>query len=621
MEYKLLPNIAKPSDIKYFSKHKLARLAAELRAYIVEVVALRGGHLASNLGVVELTIALHLAFDSPTDQIVFDVSHQAYVHKLLTGRFAAFKSLRQHKGISGFVKRSESPHDIFNAGHASTSLSAALGLAKARDIKGLNHHVVAVIGDGALSGGMAYEALNNIGHDHSKLIIILNDNEMSIDENVGGINKYLSRIRTNPGYYKAKADVHNIIDRIPTFGKPIANSISLVKESIKQLVVPGMLFEEMGLTYIGVVDGHDIDALCSTFERVKNVDGPVLVHVVTKKGKGVAYAEQNPQKFHGTSPYNAADGTALKAADGPTFSQVFGQKICALAAADDEICAITAAMPSGTGLKAFAGAYPNRFFDVGIAEAHAVTFAAGLAVNGMKPFCAIYSTFLQRAYDQMIHDVCLQNLPVVFCIDRAGLVGNDGETHHGVFDLSYLLPMPNMTVFSPKDGDDLSAMLSYATTVNGPLAIRYSRGACRLNGTAAVDFMKPDIIAYGDRFNIVAVGTMHDVAHAALEHLMRLGIAGKLITVKCLKPLDKSILDYVDCAVPTFTLEDNSLIGGFGGYFGQCFKKWQRSLDLYSFGIEDRLVGHGSVAQLLCELELDAKSVADRIIAHLAELK
>ncbi len=621
MEYKLLPNIAKPSDIKYFSKHKLARLTAELRAYIVEVVALRGGHLASNLGVVELTVALHLAFDSPTDQIVFDVSHQAYVHKLLTGRFESFKSLRQHKGISGFVKRSESPHDIFNAGHASTSLSAALGLAKARDIKGQDHHVVAVIGDGALSGGMAYEALNNIGNDHSKLIIVLNDNEMSIDKNVGSINKYLSRIRTNPGYYKAKADVHSIIDKIPTIGKPIANSISRVKESIKQLVVPGMLFEEMGLTYIGVVDGHDIEALRNTFESIKNVDGPVLIHVLTKKGKGVAYAERDPEKFHGTSPYNATDGTALKASTATTYSQVFGKKICDLAAADDKICAITAAMPSGTGLKQFAGTYPDRFFDVGIAEAHAVTFAAGLAVNGMKPFFAVYSTFLQRAYDQLIHDVCIQNLAVVFCIDRAGLVGNDGETHHGVFDLSYLLPMPNMMVLSPKDGDDLNAMLNYATTVKQPLAIRYSRGACQLKDVAVADFMTPDVISYGDRFNLIAIGSMHSVARAALERLNEAGIAGRLITIKCLKPLDRSILQHLNGAAPIFSLEDNSLIGGFGSYFRQCLDNWQVSLELISFGIEDQFVGHGAVDELLQELRLDAASTSARIAEHLAAQK
>ncbi len=613
MNYKILPTIANPTDIKNLSSLQLARLASEIRRYIAETVAACGGHLASNLGIVELTLALHLAFDSPTDQIVFDVSHQSYVHKLVTGRFEQFKTLRQYGGLSGFSKRAESQHDIFNAGHASTSLSAAYGLAKARDIRGNDHHVIAVIGDGALSGGMAYEALNNIGHDQSKLIIILNDNEMSIDKNVGGITKYLARVRTNPSYYRAKQDVHKVIDNIPAIGKPLSSSISRLKESLKQLVVPGMLFEELGITYIGVVDGHDIAQLRDTLERVKAVTGPVLIHVATKKGKGLGYAERNPEKYHGIGAFDVATGKPLKAATTPTFSAVFGDQMCKLAAANQRVCAITAAMPSGTGLKAFAERYASRFFDVGIAEAHAVTFAGGLAVNGLKPFFAVYSTFLQRGYDQIIHDICLQNLAVVFCIDRAGLVGNDGETHHGVFDLSYLLAAPNMTVYAPQDGADLRLMMQLASQTNsGPIAIRYPKATCR-DGNAQTS-LKAELTATGDQFNLVAIGGMANVAQQALEILREQGYGGRLIVVKQLKPLDLAdILQHVVADKPIFTLEDNNAIGGFGSYFSTRLANTNSRVMPKIMAIDDQFVGHGSIDQLLSEVALDAVGVSRRI--------
>ncbi len=618
MNYKILSTIDEPSDIKKLTTLQLARLASEIRDYITTTVSVSGGHLASNLGIVELTLALHLAFDSPTDQIVFDVSHQCYVHKILTGRYKQFDTLRQFGGISGFTKRSESAHDIFNAGHASTSLSAAFGLAKARDIKNEQHHVIAVIGDGALSGGMAYEALNNIGQSNSNLIIILNDNEMSIDENVGGVTKYLARIRTNPGYYRAKSDVHKIIDNIPAIGMPISSTISRLKESLKQLVVPGMLFEELGITYIGLLDGHDVMQMRNTFERIKSVAGPVLVHVATRKGKGVGYAELNPQKYHGISPFDVATGTPKNTATQPTFSNVFGSEICNLAARDAKICAVTAAMPSGTNLKQFAARFSDRFFDVGIAEAHAVTFAGGLAVNGLKPFFAVYSTFLQRGYDQIIHDICIQNLAVVFCIDRAGLVGNDGETHHGIFDLSYLLSVPNMTVYAPKDASDLRMMMQTASLADGPVAIRYPKGVCPTETTTETNNLNAELVARGEQFTLLTIGSMYGVALEAIELLKSRGYHGNLVVVKSLKPLN--IEDIVQHIVPTkaiFTLEDNTVIGGFGSYLSYQLAEHGWSVMPKLLAIDDQFVGHGSIAQLLADIGLDGTGVCQRIIDHL----
>ncbi len=622
MNYKILPTVRQPADIKGLDSEQLARLAAEIRHFITETVALRGGHLASNLGVVELTMALHLAFNSPTDQIVFDVSHQSYVHKLLTGRYPQFSTLRQFGGLSGFSKRSESAHDIFNAGHASTSLSAAYGLAKARDLKGEDHHVVALIGDGALSGGMAYEALNNIGQDRTKLIIILNDNEMSIDKNVGSITKYLARVRTNPGYYRAKRDAHKLIDNIPAVGRPLANCISRFKESVKQFVVPGMLFEELGLTYIGVVDGHDILQLYDTLSRVKSVDGPVLVHVQTKKGKGVVYAECQPEKYHGIKPFDARTGEVLSTAQQTTFSNVFGDELVKMAAEDRRVVAITAAMPSGTGLKTFAELYPARFFDVGIAESHAVTFAAGLAINQMRPFFAVYSTFLQRAYDQLIHDVCLQNLPVTFCIDRAGLVGDDGETHHGIFDLSYLLSMPNMTVYAPKDGAELRVMMRRAQRADGPVAIRYPKGDCHCSKASGDEQLSVESVGIGTAFTIVAVGSMYDIAVTAQRRLAASGYNGRVVSVKRLKPLDlDDIVQNFAIGHPIFTLEDNVAAGGFGSYLSHCLAAAGYPDRPHVLAIEDQFVGHGGVAQLLADLGLDAAGVAQRIAAQLDLVK
>ncbi len=618
MNYKILSTIKGPNDIKTLNHRQLIRLSAEIRHYITHTTSLCGGHLASNLGVVELTLALHLTFDSPRDQIVFDVSHQTYVHKILTGRYEQFVTLRQFGGLSGFAKRAESPHDIFNAGHASTSLSAAYGLAKARDLQGLEHHVIAVIGDGALSGGMAYEALNNIGHNHTKMLIILNDNEMSIDQNVGSITKYLSRLRTTPSYYKAKRDVHMVIDNIPAIGRPISSSISRVKDSLKQLLVPEMLFEELGLTYIGVIDGHDMLQLSEILNRVKTVEGPVLLHVKTKKGKGVQYAELYPEKYHGVSPFDVTTGATKQSIKAKTFSDVFGETIIDMAAADNSICAITAAMPAGTGLKGFSRLYPERFFDVGIAEGHAVTFAAGLAVNGVKPYFAVYSTFLQRGYDQLIHDVCLQNLAVVFCIDRAGLVGNDGETHHGIFDLSYLLSVPNITVFAPKDGADLRYMLKAARAIDSPVAIRYPRGSCYDDGVETTDYQAVECIDKGDQFTIIAVGTMYHVARAALDILAERDYYGRLVMPKQLKPLAlDTVLQHVVIDKPLFTLEDNNAIGGFGSYLTYCLAAAELPIRPHIMAIDDSFVTHGSVAQLLNSLGLDAPHVAERIVEQL----
>lgn len=613
MTHQYLTKIKDPADLKALNTQQREQLALEIRNYITEVVAKNGGHLASNLGVVELTMALHVAFDMPTDQIVFDVSHQAYVHKILTGRMSQFRTLRQHGGMSGFTKRHESTYDILEAGHASTSLSAALGLAKARDIKGEDFNIVAVIGDGAMSGGLAYEGLNNIGHEKSKLIIILNDNEMSISENVGSLTTYLANLRTNPNYYKVKEEAHHYIEKIPALGKVITKSISKLKDSIKQFLVPGMLFEELGITYIGVIDGHDTERLIETFNRAKNVDGPVLIHIKTVKGKGYTPAEQHPERFHGIDAFDIATGQSLKSSPTKSFSSVFSEAIVDIAQEDRRICAITAAMPSGTGLASFATAFPDRFFDVGIAEGHAVTFAAGLAINGLKPFFAVYSTFLQRGYDQLIHDICIQDLPVTFCVDRAGLVGNDGETHHGVFDLSYLLSVPNLHVMVPKDGTDLRTMIALAKNYPHPLAIRYPRGNAYSDSTDYQMSLNCEVNFFGDAFTIIAIGRMHHIALEALEELHLNGISGKLITPKQIKPLNINAIATQIVGDKLFTLEDNSIIGGFGAYFNQQLHVAKLPISIDNWGIDDSFVTHGSVAELFAKLRLDPRGIVQRI--------
>lgn len=618
--YHYLDKITGPGDLKALSDKERVALAVEIRDYMIQVVAKNGGHLASNLGIVELTMAMHTVFDSPKDQFVFDVSHQAYVHKLLTGRYEAFKTLRTFGGMSGFTKRSESEHDIFEAGHASTSLSAAMGLAKARDIKGEQHEVVAVIGDGSLTGGMAFEALNHMGHEGTKLIVILNDNEMSISQNVGGLSQYLSKIRTSPNYFKIKHEIQQAIEKLPKVGVPVARSVSRMKASFKQMVVPGMLFEELGLTYIGVVDGHNMPLLISMLQHAKNVEGPVILHVRTKKGKGYLPAEQQPDRFHGLGPFDIQTGKSIEGPSEKQFSKVFGEAMLSLAKERSEVVAITAAMPSGTGLETFREKHPQRFFDVGIAEEHAVTFAAGLARNGLKPFFAVYSTFLQRGYDQILHDVCIQNLPVTFCLDRAGLVGSDGETHHGLFDLSYLLALPNLTVLAPKDGTDLRSMLTYAADAQGPVAIRYPRGSAYSDQSDFQQVLSQEVVTYGKDFTLVAVGRMHHIGLEALEILNQQGLKGQLVTPKFLKPFDLAALKGVHQGIgPIFTLEENQKIGGFGAYLHQLIMDAGWQVPMVCFGVADQFVTHGEIHELLALLGLNPEAVATRIREALTE--
>ena len=516
----LLEQIQNPDDIKNFSDEELKALAQEIREFLIEKISVTGGHLASNLGVVELTIALFASFHLPEDKVVWDVGHQAYTHKILSGRREMFDELRQYGGISGFPKRKESPYDAFDTGHSSTSISAGLGLAQGRDILGENHYVVSVIGDGALTGGMAYEALNNAARMNRNFIIVLNDNNMSISENVGGMSKYLSGIRTGEGYNGLKRIVNSSLERVPVIGKPLIDKITRTKNGTKQLLIPGMLFENMGITYLGPVNGHDIRALRKVFREAKKLDHAVLVHVLTKKGKGYAPAEKNPSRFHGISPFDVATGKLKSEKKYPDYTDIFAKKICQLAQKDPRIVAVTAAMPDGTGLKAFARRFPKRFFDVGIAEEHAVTSAAGMAAAGLRPVVAVYSSFLQRGYDQIVHDVCLQNLPVLFCIDRAGLVGSDGETHQGIFDYSYLTSVPNMTVMAPKNLWELRDMLDFAMTYDGPLAIRYPRGQAYRGlkeFAAPVVYGRGEMIYEEEEYALLAVGSMVSTAEHVRE--------------------------------------------------------------------------------------------------------
>ncbi|MDW7675694.1 MAG: 1-deoxy-D-xylulose-5-phosphate synthase, partial [Bacillota bacterium] len=530
---KLLNKINSLEDFKQIPVNKMDQLATEIREFLIKSVSATGGHLAPNLGVVELTLALHYVYNSPNDKIIWDVGHQSYIHKLLTGRKDRFGTLRQFGGISGFPKISESPHDTFNTGHSSTSISAALGMAKARDLSGDNYQVIAVIGDGALTGGMAFEALNHAGDLGTDIIVVLNDNEMSISSNVGALSSYLSRLRTDPMYEKGKDEIEQLLKRIPAIGSKVLRVVDRLKDSLKYLVVPGMLFEELGFTYLGQIDGHHFGDVKTVLERAKQIKGPKLVHVITKKGRGYHHAESNPNKFHGIGSFDLETGEAIGKKNAPTYTEIFGKTLVELAENDDKIVAITAAMPDGTGLTPFSKKYPDRFFDVGIAEQHAVTMAAGLATQGYKPIVAIYSTFMQRAYDQVLHDVCLQKLPVIFAIDRAGLVGEDGETHHGLFDLSFMGNIPNLVLMSPKDESELKDMLFTATKLNGPVAIRYPRGS-GLGVALKESFMelsvgKGELIVEGDQLTIAAVGNMVQTAIAAAKILKDKGIAASVI--------------------------------------------------------------------------------------------
>lgn len=595
-----------PEDLKTMSHRELDLLSYEIRDYLIENISKTGGHLASNLGVVELTIAIHKVFESPSDKIIWDVGHQSYIHKILTGRAGDMSTIRKHAGISGFPKRDESVHDCFETGHSSTSISAATGFAVARDLNGENHEVIAVVGDGALTGGLAYEGLNNAGDSKSKMIVILNDNEMSINKNTGGMAKHLAKLRISNAYLDFKKQLKKTLKGIPGVGEGLYSGAEHLRDSIKYAVVQGAVFEEFGFKYIGPVDGHKINEVIEVLTYAKSLDGPVLVHVLTTKGKGYRNAEANPNKFHGIGPFDPTTGAQFGTAEDLTFSQVFGNKITQLASKDDKIVAVCAAMIDGTGLEKFHQKFPDRIFDAGIAEAHAVTFAAGLAQCGFKPIVAVYSTFLQRAYDQILMDVCLQNLPVIFAIDRAGNVGQDGETHHGIFDLSYLNHMPNLTILAPKDGQELAEMLEYATTLNGPCAIRYPRGSAADVFIGNYDSLDVEIWA---------VGKMVSIGCKACDLLKETGINAGLINVKRIKPLDQAgIVAATKRVKHIVTLEDNSVIGGFGQQLSSLLlEKGILNVKVTNIGWPDKFIEHGRVDQLFEKYGLDANGIAERV--------
>lgn len=616
----VLERIHKENDIKQLNKQELSVLSDEIREFLIEKISVTGGHLASNLGVVELTMALHLAFELPKDRMIWDVGHQAYTHKLLTGRKSGFDDLRKHGGMSGFPKRKESSCDAFDTGHSSTSISAGLGYVEAREILGEKHYVISVIGDGSLTGGMAYEALNNASHLKSNFIIVLNDNNMSISRNVGGMSKYLNGLRTADAYTDLKKGVETALKRVPVAGKPIVEHIRKTKSGIKQLLVPGMFFEDMGITYLGPVDGHNITELYRAFQEAKRLNNAVLVHVITKKGKGYSPAENEPSKFHGTGPFEVETGNAVSQKDGDTYTDVFGKVMCDIAAKNPKVVAITAAMEDGTGLTEFAKRYGKRFFDVGIAEEHAVTFAAGLAAGGLKPVFAVYSSFLQRGYDQLIHDVALQNLPVVFAVDRAGIVGNDGETHQGIFDLSYLSSIPNMTVISPKNKWELADMIRYAVSCDAPVAVRYPRGKAY---TGLEEYRKPitfqtsETIFEEDSIAIFAVGHMMEIAEKIRMNLKETGYNCSLINSRFIKPIDEEILREMAKDHSLFvTIEENVLSGGYGQKVQDFVMSRRLSADVLNITVPDEYVEHGNTDVLRKEIMLDAESVTKQIITR-----
>ena len=596
-------------------------LAGEIRDFLVDKISQTGGHLASNLGVVELTIALYRVFNFPDDKVIWDVGHQAYTHKILSGRKAGFEDLRKYGGLSGFPKRKESPYDAFDTGHSSTSLSAGLGIVQARDILHENYRVVSVIGDGALTGGEAYEALNNAGDRNSNFIIILNDNGMSISHNVGGMSSYLSEIRTAEGYITLKKNVEDHLRSLPLVGDPVADAIVRTKNTIKQMVVPGMLFENMGITYLGPVDGHDIRKLTKILHDAKRIDRTVIVHILTKKGKGYAPAEKHPEKFHGIGKFNKVTGKPVGASGKPGYTNVFSDKLCSLAARDRRIVAVTAAMPDGTGLAEFSRIFPDRFFDVGIAEQHAVTTAAGMASAGLKPVVAVYSSFLQRAYDQILMDVCLQELPVVFCIDRAGLVGADGETHQGIFDLTYLSSIPNLTVMAPKNKWELQDMMEYAFSLDRPVAIRYPRGIA-YDGLekvrAKIEYGKSELIYEEKDIALIAVGSMVSTAEHIREKLKDKGYSCTLVNGRFIKPVDKDMIDYLSKNHKyIMTLEENVKRGGFGEVITDYIAKHHPTLRVTNITLPDEYVEHGDVTKLRSVLGIDSDSVLKKLEGRL----
>lgn len=620
----MLERIQKENDIKNLNEEEISRLADEIREFLVEKISKTGGHLASNLGVVELTIAMHLVFDLPRDKMIWDVGHQSYTHKLLTGRKEGFDILRQYGGMSGFPKRKESVCDAFDTGHSSTSISAGLGYVRARDLKGEDYNVISVIGDGSLTGGMAYEALNNAAQLESNFIIVLNDNHMSISENVGGMSKYLARIRTADLYTGLKKGVTSTLERIPFVGNPLIDKIRKTKSSIKQLVVPGMFFEDMGITYLGPVRGHDIGMLCKAFREAKKIKGPVLLHVLTKKGKGYTPAEAEPGKFHGISPFDIETGEVASKSSKDSYTDVFGKVLCDEAMKDGRIAAVTAAMEDGTGLSRFHGMFPERFFDVGIAEEHAVTFAAGLAAGGIKPVVAVYSSFLQRAYDQIIHDVSLQNLPVVFAVDRAGLVGSDGETHQGIFDLSFLGSIPNMTVLSPKHKWELADMLRFAISWEGPVAVRYPRGTA-YDGfrefRSPIIYGKSEMIYEENDIALISMGHMFETAAAARLALKERGLSCTLVNGRFVKPVDEEmILRLAKNHRLIAVMEENVKAGGYGMRVLECAARHDLKVKVLLLCLPDNYVEHGNVDLLRKETGLDLESVVEKVLEAYKEL-
>lgn len=621
----LLSQIQSPEQLKALDKKLLPQLAREIRDQIVATVAANGGHLASSLGVVELTIALHRVFNSPADKIIWDVGHQAYAHKLLTGRQAQFATLRQWQGLSGFPKRKESVHDAFDVGHSSTSVSAALGMAAGGDISGDNDRFVAVIGDGSLTAGMAFEALNHAGHLKQKMIVILNDNEMSISRNVGALSSFMSRKMTSDTFIRFKKETENLLKHIPGIGRDLVGLAKRAEESLKGFMTPGMLFEGFGFDYFGPLDGHNMDDLTETLQNVAQIKGPVLLHVLTKKGCGYPPAEKNPPKFHGVGPFDAVTGEVPTSAPGspPSYTEVFGKSLVTLARQDERIVAITAAMAEGTGMKPFSEVFPERFFDVGIAEQHAVTFAAGLAIRGLRPVVAIYSTFLQRSYDQIVHDVCIQNLPVTFALDRAGLVGADGPTHHGAFDLSYLRAIPNMIVAAPRDEIELQRLMKTASLTDGPFAYRYPRG--KGLGLPAPEIIEPlpvgeaELLRKGTDGLIIAVGTMVREACVAAEILSREGIEIAVLDARFIKPLDHHMIVALAEQAPfVLTVEENVLQGGFGSAVLELFSDVGLQIPVIRAGLPDQFIEQGTQMQLYESLGLNADGLVRRIRQQLA---
>jgi 1-deoxy-D-xylulose-5-phosphate synthase len=614
-----LDKINSPRDLKKVRQRNLPAVAGEIRGRIIDVVSRKGGHLASSLGAVELAVALHYCFDMPRDKIIWDVGHQAYAHKILTGRAKNFETIRELGGISGFPHRDESKYDIFTCGHSSTSISTALGLACARDLKKEQSKVIAVIGDAALAGGMAFEALNNAGHLRKDLVVVLNDNELSISRSVGALSKYLNRVMTNPLYNRTRRRMQILVKRIPLFGFKAFKAAKRLEESLKNLLIPGALFEQLGFRYFGPINGHNINELIATFRNVASLKEPILVHVVTKKGKGYSFAEEKPSHFHSAPPFKIEGGESVSEKKARTFTQTFSGRIVELARGDKRIVAITAAMPDGTGLAEFSREFPDRFYDVGIAESHAVGFAAGLANEGLKPIVAIYSTFLQRGYDQIIHDISLQNLPVIFSIDRAGVVGEDGPTHHGVFDIAYLRHIPNLVVMAPRDGLELGGMLEFAVNAGKPVAIRYPKGsaASHVSGSSfhKIELGKSELLRDGKDIAIFAIGSMVSVAIKAADLLSSEGIEATVINARFVKPLDKERIEEVVRRInKVVTLEEGVAAGGFGSAILEFFERENiKNIKIERMGLPDQFITHGRREELLKEYHLTADEICETI--------